>query len=92
MSLGVVLLDCVAVLFLIFIVSFKSIAKSLLWCLRKMNGQNLEGVKFHTWKYHKKTLCVAAFITNKQKYYVFIFIFSLLSSAKSENRRAKQVL
>jgi hypothetical protein len=49
------------------------------------------GVKYmYTWKYHKKTPCVATFISNMQKSLFFcIFLFS---SAKPENRKVERLL
>jgi hypothetical protein len=41
--------------------------------------------------YHGNTLC-HTFISNKEKCHVFLFIFSLFSTTKLENRRAEQLL
>jgi hypothetical protein len=35
----------------------------------------------YTWKYYKETSCVSSFISNKQKFHIFLF-----SSTKLENR------
>jgi hypothetical protein len=46
----------------------------------------------YIWKYHKETPCAAIFISNKLKCHVFLFVFSLFSSTKSENKKAKKIL
>jgi hypothetical protein len=43
-------------------------------------------------KCHMETPCVTTFISNKEKCHVFLFIFSLFSTTKLENRRAEQLL
>jgi hypothetical protein len=57
--------------------------------MKKMRGDTPSRVKIniYTWKCHKKTPCLATFISNKQKYHVFSFIFYLFSSTKSEECR-----
>jgi hypothetical protein len=40
--------------------------------------------KMNQWKYHKETPYIATFISYKQKCHVFLTIFSLFSSRKSE--------
>jgi hypothetical protein len=40
---------------------------------------------------HKESPCIAIFISNSQKHHVFLIIFYVFSSIKSENSRVEQV-
>jgi hypothetical protein len=56
--------------------------------MKKIRGDKSIRLSYiYTWKYHKETLCVVTFISNK-KNVIFFFFFS----TKSESRRAKPVL
>jgi hypothetical protein len=61
--------------------------------LKKIRGNKSAVVIIHIYmEISQETPCVATFISNKQKYHVFLFIFSLFSCTKLENRRIEQVL
>jgi vancomycin permeability regulator SanA len=62
--------------------------------MKKVRGDKSFGVMIHiiyTQKYHKETLFVATFISNKQKSHFFSSVF-LFSYKKLENRRMEKVL
>jgi hypothetical protein len=41
---------------------------------------------------HMESPCIAIFISNQQKHHVFLVIFYVFSTTKSEKKRAEQVL
>jgi hypothetical protein len=60
--------------------------------MKKIRGNKPIRVIIHMHMEISQDICVATFISDKQKYHVFLCIIALFSSKKSENRKAEQVL
>jgi hypothetical protein len=61
--------------------------------MKKISGDKPIGITIHVYmKISQGNSCVATCISNKQKCHVFLFVFSLFSSTRLENRKAEQVL
>jgi hypothetical protein len=61
--------------------------------MKRIRGDKPIGVIEHTYmEIPQGTPCLATVISNKQKCHIFLFIFFLFSSTKSENRSVEQVL
>jgi hypothetical protein len=61
--------------------------------MKKIRGDELFGVIVRIYmEIPQGNSLYSTFISNKQKFHVFLFNFSLLSSTKLENRKAEQVL